>query len=74
MSALPPKADIRTQRQHVRFGPKADSCTNCDACSIVRAENTLGFSHTPFRFSRSRERLDHARQGPGDLVNYERNS
>jgi len=44
------------------------------AASSGYEENTLGFSHTPFRFSRSRERLDHARQGPGDLVNYERNS
>jgi hypothetical protein len=27
MSALPPKADIRTQARNVRFVPKADSCT-----------------------------------------------
>src|ERR1700758_4033857 len=27
MSALPPKADIGTQSRHVRFVPKADSCT-----------------------------------------------
>jgi hypothetical protein len=27
MSALPPKADIGTQPHHVRFVPKADSCT-----------------------------------------------
>jgi len=26
MSALPPKADIGTQRWHVRFVPKADIC------------------------------------------------
>src|SRR5262249_34600045 len=27
MSALPPKADIAQDRRHVRFVPKADSCT-----------------------------------------------
>src|SRR5262249_1666490 len=27
MSALPPKADIEQTYQHVRFVPKADSCT-----------------------------------------------
>jgi hypothetical protein len=27
MSALPPKADIAERDRHVRFVPKADSCT-----------------------------------------------
>jgi|SRR5262252_4239496 len=27
MSALPPKANIRPRNRHVRFVPKADSCT-----------------------------------------------
>jgi hypothetical protein len=27
MSALPPKADIHRHERHVRFVPKADSCT-----------------------------------------------
>ena len=44
------------------------------AASSGHEGNTLGFSHTPFWFGRSRERLEHARQGPGDLVNYEWNS
>jgi hypothetical protein len=37
MSALPPKADIETQSRHVRFVPKADSCTaaKCQPYSIT---------------------------------------
>jgi hypothetical protein len=27
MSALPPKADIQPRERHVRYVPKADSCT-----------------------------------------------
>src|SRR6516164_11116822 len=37
MSALPPKADIRTQPRDVRFVPKADSCSAaiCDLLEQV---------------------------------------
>jgi hypothetical protein len=40
MSALPPKADIAGRDRHVRFVPKADSCTaakRAAICSLVRA-------------------------------------
>src|SRR6516164_3937700 len=36
MSALPPKADIGTQRRDVRFVPKADSCTAAKCVASFR--------------------------------------
>jgi hypothetical protein len=35
MSALPPKADIRSAVAHVCYGPKADIGTNCRRCLRV---------------------------------------
>src|SRR5262249_16790831 len=37
MSALPPKADIRTKPRNVRYVPKADSCT----ATIMRSGRPL---------------------------------
>jgi hypothetical protein len=34
MSALPPKADIRSALADVRFGPKADSCSAANRVAI----------------------------------------
>src|SRR6516164_6529237 len=34
MSALPPKADMCGARAHVRFGPKADSCSAAKSIAI----------------------------------------
>jgi hypothetical protein len=34
MSGLPPKADIKRGRSHVRFVPKPDSCTAANTCAI----------------------------------------
>src|SRR5215468_8794365 len=37
MSALPPKADIGTQSRHVRFVPKADSCSAAIDRTVIGA-------------------------------------
>jgi len=46
MSALPPKADITERHRHVRFVPKADSCTAANHVSRYcskRVYNLGGF-------------------------------
>jgi hypothetical protein len=58
MSALPPKADIRSRDRHVRFVPKADMCTaaktrlfETDAQVLEDAERLIDSKWIPTLFS-----------------------
>jgi hypothetical protein len=49
MSAIPPKADIKLTRLHVRFVPKADIVTCPSQSRTGGAETRRQFSFCPFR-------------------------
>jgi hypothetical protein len=53
MSALPPKADIAESDWHLRFVPKADSCS---AAKSVLFDHVIGFGEQ-CRWHRQSERL-----------------
>jgi hypothetical protein len=59
MSALPPKADIAERNRHVRFVPKADSCSAakscfdgfCNVCFCPRAQLIPCLMHRDIRLN-----------------------